>query len=56
MMTTRFLDHIKEIEDHRIVGMTTYPLDEVLFTVLVGLLCRVEDFDEIEMLCGDQLD
>lgn len=55
-MTTNFLDHIKEIEDHRIVGMTTYPLDEVLLTVLIGLLCRVEDFDEIEMLCLDQLD
>jgi len=55
-MTSNFLDHIKEIEDHRIVGMTTYPLDEVLLTVLVGLLCRVEDFDEIEMLCIDQLD
>lgn len=55
-MTTSFLDHIKDIEDHRIVGMTTYPLDEVLLTVLVGLLCRVEDFDEIEMLCTDQLD
>lgn len=55
-MSTSFLDYIKEIEDHRIVGMTTYPLDEVLLTVLVGLLCRVEDFDEIEMLCVDQLD
>jgi predicted transposase YbfD/YdcC len=55
-MTTNFLDHIKEIEDHRIVGMTTYPLDEVLLTALVGLLCRVEDFDEIEMLCADQLE
>ncbi len=55
-MTTNFLDHIKKLEDHRIVGMTTYPLDEILLTVLVGLLCRVEDFDEIEMICNEQLE
>lgn len=55
-MSVSFLDHIKTIEDHRIIGMTVYPLDEVLLTVLVGLLCRVEDFDDIEMICENQLD
>jgi predicted transposase YbfD/YdcC len=35
--------------------MTTYPLDEVLLTVLVGLLCRGEDFDEIEIICEEHL-
>jgi len=54
-MITSFLDHIKTLEDRRIVGMITYPLDEVLLTVLVGLLCRVEDFEEIEMVCKAQL-
>ena len=49
-MSRNFLDHIKEVEDHRVPGMTTYPLDEVLLTVLVGLLCRGEDFDEIEVI------
>ena len=37
-MTTNFLDHIKEIEDHRIIGMVIYPLDEVLLATLVGVL------------------
>jgi predicted transposase YbfD/YdcC len=55
-MSVNFLDHIKEIEDGRIPGMTTYPLDEVLLTVLVGLLCRMEDFDEISMFGEEQLD
>ncbi len=55
-MSANFLDHIKEIEDGRIPGMTTYPLDEVLLTVLVGLLCRMEDFDEIAMFAEEQLD
>ncbi|NIA16446.1 MAG: ISAs1 family transposase [Nitrospiraceae bacterium] len=54
-MTANFLDHIKAIEDHRVVGMITYPLDEVLLTTLVGLLCRAEDFDEIELLGQEQL-
>jgi hypothetical protein len=38
-MSMRFLDHIKGVEDYRVPGMTTYPLDEVLLTVLTGLLC-----------------
>jgi predicted transposase YbfD/YdcC len=54
-MGESFLDHIKTVEDHRIPGMITYPLDEVLLTVLVGLLCRMEDFDEIAMFGEEQL-
>lgn len=55
-MTVNFLDHIKTIEDHRVMGMVTYPLDEVLLTTLVGLLCRADDFDEIALLGQEQLD
>jgi predicted transposase YbfD/YdcC len=51
-----FLDHIRAVEDPRIPGMVVYPLDEVLLTVLVGLLCRAEDFDEIEDICAELLD
>lgn len=54
-MSMNFLDHIKVVEDHRVPGMTTYALDEVLLTVLVGLLCRGEDFDEIEIICEEHL-
>jgi predicted transposase YbfD/YdcC len=55
-MSANFLDHIKDVEDGRIPGMTTYPLDEVLLTILVGLLCRMEDLDEIAMFGEEQLD
>ena len=55
-MSASFLDHISNIEDPRIPGMVLYPLDEVLLTVLVGLLCRAEDFDEIEDVCAELLD
>ena len=54
-MSMRFLDHIKAVEDHRIAGMTTYPLDDVLLAVLVGLLCQMEDFDEMVMFGEEQL-
>jgi predicted transposase YbfD/YdcC len=56
VMSGSFLDHIKAVEDGRIAGMTTYPLDEVLLTILIGLLCRMEDFDEIAMFGEEQLD
>ena len=55
-MSVNFLDHIEGLEDGRIAGMTTHPLDEVLLTVLVGLLCRMDDFDEISMFGHEQLD
>ena len=55
-MNITFPDHIKDIEDPRIPGMILYPLDEVLLTVLTGLLCRAEDFDEIEALSTELLD
>lgn len=29
-MRRKFLDHIKAVEDHRVPGTTTYPLDEVV--------------------------
>src|SRR5574337_400060 len=47
-MSASFLDHISGVDDPRVPGMVAYRLDEILFTVLVGLLCRAEDFDEIE--------
>jgi predicted transposase YbfD/YdcC len=55
VMGKNFLDHLKAIEDPRIAGMTTYALDEVLVSLLVGLLCGGDDFDEIEMICTEHL-
>ena len=55
-MGKSFFEHIGEIEDPRVPGMVFYPLDEILLSVLVGLLCRGEDFDEIEDICIELLD
>ena len=55
-MNVSFLDQISDIEDPRVPGMVVYRLDEILLTVLVGLLCRAEDFDEIEDVGAELLD
>lgn len=49
-MPTNFLTCIRDIPDHRIAGMVTYPLDELLLTTLVGVLCGAEDFDDVESI------
>ena len=39
-MTLGFLDHMRVVPDHRIPGMVTYPLDEILLATLAGALSR----------------
>lgn len=55
-MSIKFLEQIQQIEEPRIAGMVTYRLDEILLAALVGVLCRAEDFDEIEDVCNELLD
>ena len=55
-MSIGFLDCILVVEDHRVPGMVIYPLNEVLLTTLVGLICRAEDFDEIELTGREHLE
>ncbi len=43
-MAIAFLDQIREIPDHRVPGMVTYPLDEILLSALVGVLCGGDDW------------
>jgi len=44
-MPIAFLDQIREISDHRVPGMVTYPLDEILLSALVGVLCGGGDWE-----------
>ena len=43
-----FLDHMRVVPDHRIAGMVTYPLDELLLARLVGVVCAADDWDGVE--------
>lgn len=35
-MTKGFLDHMRIMPDHRVPGVMTYPLDDILLTTPVG--------------------
>jgi predicted transposase YbfD/YdcC len=54
-MPIAFLDRIREIPDHRVPGMVTYPLDEILLSALVGVLCGGDDWETIELLSREYL-
>jgi predicted transposase YbfD/YdcC len=55
-MQQSFLSLIQEVSDPRIAGMVTYPADEILFCVFVGLMCGGDDFDDFESICEELLD
>lgn len=55
-MSINLLSHINKIKDPRIPGMVTYPLSEVILTVLIGTMCRGDDMDEIEFICTEDID
>ena len=44
---TSFLESFRFLEDPRIQGLITYPLDELLLTTLSAVLCGCKDWDEI---------
>jgi predicted transposase YbfD/YdcC len=55
-MLLGFLDHIRIVPDHRIPGMVTYPLDEVLLATLVGVVCGADDWEGVEGVATGALD
>jgi DDE_Tnp_1-associated len=54
-MTISFLEQMKVIPDHRITGVVTYPLDEILLATLVDVLCGADDWEAIELLSREYL-
>lgn len=55
-MTKGLLDHMRIVPDHRVPGMATYPLDEILLTTLVGVICGGDDREGIEEVAKGALD
>ena len=51
-----FSDHFSSIEDFRNSTQVTYPLIEILFLVLVGVICDCEGWEEIEDFGNDELE
>ncbi|MGH7784642.1 MAG: ISAs1 family transposase [Candidatus Binatia bacterium] len=54
-MAKSFLEEMKEVPDHRVAGMVTYPLNEILLATLVGVLCGADDWEAIELLSREYL-
>lgn len=55
-MSLGFLDHMRVVPDHRIPGMLTYPLDEILLATLVGVVCGADDWEGIEEIARGTLE
>jgi predicted transposase YbfD/YdcC len=55
-MSLGFLDHMRVVPDHRIAGMVTYPLDEVLLATLVGVVCGADDWEGVEEVATGALE
>jgi predicted transposase YbfD/YdcC len=55
-MNFGFLDHMRIVPDHRIAGMVTYPLDELLLATLVGVVCGADDWEGVEEIANGALD
>lgn len=55
-MALLFLAHFKSVPDHRVPGLVTYPLDELLLSTLSGLLCGAEDWEDVVTLAEAHLD
>jgi hypothetical protein len=41
--------YVTEIPDHRVAGLVTFRLDEILLATLALVLREAEDFDAIEL-------
>lgn len=51
-----FISEFGQLSDPRRSGQVSYPLDEILFLVLSGLICDCNTWEEIEDFGLDQLD
>ena len=47
MSIISFLEVFSSLEDPRISGMVTYPMNEILLVTLCGVLCKHQDWDDI---------
>jgi hypothetical protein len=45
-----FLDCARKVPDHRIVGMTSYPLGEILLATLVAVVCGTNDWEGVDTI------
>ncbi len=54
-MTKGFLDDMRIVPDHRVPSMATFPLDEILLSTLVGVVCGADDREGVEQVATGAL-
>jgi predicted transposase YbfD/YdcC len=54
-MSLSFLAHFSVLADHRISGLVTYPLDEILLSTLTGLVCGAQDWEDVAIMAVEHL-
>ena len=52
----KFLNHFAELKDPRINRKKLYPLNEILFATLCGVLCGAEGWKDLELFCKSKID
>ena len=55
-MTIGFLNEMRTVPDHRVAGMVTFPLDEILLATLVSVVCGADDWERIEDYASESFD
>ena len=54
--SVKFLNYFSNLEDPRIDRQKLYPLNELLFATLCGVICGAEGWDDLELFCKSKLD
>jgi predicted transposase YbfD/YdcC len=55
-MGVGFLDWCDGLADHRVSGMITYPLTEIIFSAFIGIMCGGDDWEEISLIASEKID
>jgi hypothetical protein len=55
-MAVGFLNEMRAVPDHRVAGMVTFPLDEILLATLVSVVCGADDWERVEDYASESLD
>jgi len=42
-----FISNFEQLDDPRVPGLVTYPLNEILLCTLCGIICRATDWEEV---------
>ena len=55
-MVESLLFHFRDLEDPRVPGLVTYPLDELLLAAVSGVLSGMDDWESIHVFSVEQMD